>query len=802
MVGPRKPPKGDQPIPIPRPQQENENVLTAHNDNSRTGAYRAEKILTPAAVLKRRMALLCALPVLGDISSQPRYVRNLKLKSGDQVDVIFVATDNAKLYAFRGDCSDTKPIWFVDLVCLDPDNDCTKGLTGKRPYPRPTGGYAGGGPSALGGGPVIDLRVGVTYVLFTTSNNNGSNLWAADPGGPYRSDVDMATWVVGLDIRTGALLRRVRVSGSVTGRNGTLSFNPQNQHHRPALLHVPDAGKKGEGTLYVAFGSRWEESKFNYHGWVMSYETPTLASRGVFCTTPDLTENGSGGGIWQGGGGLAADDEKNVYFQVGNAPYEVSDRSTSYGDSFVKLSAKLDRGRWILDAHSWAPPNANSFLNPNDLDLGSAGPLVVPGTGFVLGGGKTGDLYVLNRKTMSLVQSFTAFINQREPDWANHPNWANGPHLHGSPTFWRGPDKKFGYLYFWAEKDFLRLYRIDLATGRVEFSRDPTSGDPKPFRNGTVISPANVMPGGMLSVSSNGDREGTGVLWAQLSVSADGKCGGNPACLYAFNAETLDSLWHGHLTDPVTDAPLEGGKWLPPTIAQGRVYIGAGCGDKSWVFVYGLGIKSPPPPVAKNPFIPMPDPELTSLAQRFESEEQYNLLRRGAARAVATPRGQEVAFAARAEGVQIYTVQPAPDASQQLQWVLRGQEATLTDHRAAVVEARVAHLGKLSGNGFTGNDGSFATSEVMVSVDAPARGAIPWQLCRVLERRGSRLLAAVTYIQRINTDSGLPPAGQPPTAGVELRVPYLATYVFYRAMQPKEEDEERRRLRDRTPTRE
>lgn len=63
-------------------------------------------------------------------------------------------------------------------------------------------------------------------------------------------------------------------------------------------------------------------------------------------------------------------------------------------------------------------------------------------------------------------------------------------------------------------------------------------------------------------------------------------------------------------------------------------------------------------------------------------------------------------------------------------------------------------------------------------------GAIPWLLLQVVGTEagptGGNKLTATTYIQRVATAGGTPPAGDCPTLGAKMLVPYAADYVFYR----------------------
>ena len=72
----------------------------------------------------------------------------------------------------------------------------------------------------------------------------------------------------------------------------------------------------------------------------------------------------------------------------------------------------------------------------------------VPGTDRIVGGGKTGILYLLDRGTMTEAQEFHALINAFDPTAAVDANWFHAMHMHGWLSWWKGADPSLSYDYY------------------------------------------------------------------------------------------------------------------------------------------------------------------------------------------------------------------------------------------------------------------------------------------------------------------------------------------------------------------
>jgi hypothetical protein len=372
--------------------------------------------------------------------------------------------------------------------------------------------------------------------------------------------------------------------------SAAVSFDPHCERNRPGLL-------LSSGVVYAGFGTFSCDAPCAhapYHGWVLGYRASDLTQAAVFDTS---SEHGQVG-IWQTGNGLAAASDGSLYFETGNGP-----TSEPLQDSFVKLTPGSSPPGLAL-ASSFTPNNA-STLSGGDTDLGSGGPLLLPSSRLI-GGGKQGRYYVLDQAGMGLTQDggldslgfngFQAFTNTFHSDsskpscaaaggaagcdstgaggscYIDPSRYGNGeicgPNIHGGPVFWQ-PDSSYGLIYEMPEKDFLKAFKYDLATGHV-------SEAPVMVASGSLARPpTDGMPGGFSSISANEMKDG--IVWTSMP-QGDGQWVPVPGRLAAFDAANLKQLWAD--SDDVLFA-----KSVPPTIADGKVIRATAANQ---VIVYGL----------------------------------------------------------------------------------------------------------------------------------------------------------------------------------------------------------------------
>jgi FKBP-type peptidyl-prolyl cis-trans isomerase/outer membrane protein assembly factor BamB len=507
-------------------------VLTRAYDNQRTAANLSEKTLKPSNVNTRHFGKLFMLPVDDQIYAGLLYAAGVRIAGGKH-NVLYVATVNNSVYAFDADRFGA-PLWYRNFNSGGrPSRNTEVGQACKPAYKDFIGNIG------IVGTPVIGPDRTMYFVTRTVEGAVTVQRLHA---------IDITT---GADRPHSPLIVEAKVRGSGDGSSkavSMVSFNARRQNQRPAL-------SLSNGTLYVGWASFCDTRP--YHGWMISYDASTLAQTGVLNTSPD----GNMAGIWMSGAGPAFDQAGNIYFTTGNGTF---DGVHEFGESLVKAEAKSLRP---LDFFT---PSSFNTLNDFDLDFGSVGPTILPGSHFLVTGGKEGKLYLLDAERLGGQSPGDIQIPQvvQAVDTTVRPML--GHHIHNAIPAWKSPQGL--NVYVWGESDFLRIFRFDPAVQKFAVPSAAT---------GSILTPSG-MPGGMMTISANGSHAGTGILWATLPRVGDANRMTVPGVLYAFNAEDLSLLWS---SNGPGDDPLNFAKGSPPIVANGKVYVAS---ISNFVSVYGL----------------------------------------------------------------------------------------------------------------------------------------------------------------------------------------------------------------------
>lgn len=135
---------------------------------------------------------------------------------------------------------------------------------------------------------------------------------------------------------------------------------------------------------------------------------------------------------------------------------------------------------------------------------------------------------------------------------------------------------------------------------------------------------------------------------------------------------------------------------------------------------------------------------------------------------------QVLKLSVQARGEQVYEC-AAVSPPQDVGWRALGPRAVLLDDHGATFGQHYA------GPTWEASDGSKVVGQVIAKAPGPDGSGVDWLLLRGTSSRGAGALSGVSYVRRLNTKGGLPPATgcSPGSEGRQVQVPYSATYEFY-----------------------
>jgi hypothetical protein len=364
----------------------------------------------------------------------------------------------------------------------------------------------------------------------------------------------------------------------------------------------------------LAFSARFQDSRDDRIAAPATF-VPSRQKQRASLVLTKVQERAGGCGIWQAGQGPAADETGDIYVMTGN--YGNEDAAPAVGDlpeSFIKLhytppadntsQGKLEPVGWFTPSRDVdrADLSGQGQDNFKDYDLSSGGPVPIPGMSLVLGAGKDGVVYVLDKDTPKFGKGsdyavlkqpplFFAYFPGFEIDAAQVRNLdrlytGKTHHLHGTPAFWHSPTHG-PLLFVWGENECLRAWTLS-ETGELKF-----------LAKSAEVASAGMggkggMPGGFLAVTSDGATPNTGIVWTLTPLSGDANTHVVRGILRAYDATNLDPIsnsdgtprlklpWH---SDHIPNNAFNHNKFFPPVVADGKVFIQIYDGR---VDVYGL----------------------------------------------------------------------------------------------------------------------------------------------------------------------------------------------------------------------
>jgi outer membrane protein assembly factor BamB len=523
-------------------------VTTYHNDNQRTGANRSERTLTLANVAPNTFGLLRRLPVDGVVDAQPLVLQAYPMGDGAEHDVVFVATENASVYAF--DTSSGKELWRRSLLpageTASDARDCAQVA--------PTIGVTAT--------PVIDRGAGSLFVVAMSKTAST---------GAYHQRLHALSLATGAESAQSAVDIAASVPGGGPGAvEGRIVFIPGQYKERSALLL---AG----GVIYTSWASHCDIQP--YTGWIIAYDERGLRQTAVFNTEPNGSVRGNSGeaSFWNSNSGPAADTDGNIYAMTANGYFDAAlsplgfPSGGDYGNSILKLGAPAGYAMAVLDYFTLYNANAESAA---DIDLGSGGLMLLPeqtdASGatrhLAVGAGKDKNIYVVDRDHLGKFNS-TSNHNAYQILADVFPHSRCGAGVYGAPVYFNG------MVYFGPNGDVIQGFR--LVDARL----------PATATTAAAATTRSCYPGAPMSISADGTRNG--ILWAVKNGSPQG-------ILYAFDANTLNSPLYDSSLAGARDQFGPGSKFTPPTVANGLVFVATQAADgRSAVAVFGLHSATP-----------------------------------------------------------------------------------------------------------------------------------------------------------------------------------------------------------------
>jgi hypothetical protein len=426
------------------------------------------------------------------------------------LDVLYVVTEHDSVYAL--DANAGTVLWHVSVLGTGETPSDDHGCSQITPE------------IGITSTPVIDRAAGVIYVVGMSKNASGS----------YFQRLHALDLTSGAERFGGPV--NIQASYPGTGDNtsgGNVIFDPKQYAERAGLLLL-------NGTIYTTWTSHCDFRP--YTGWIIAYNASTLAQSSVL----NLTPNGSEGSIWMSGTAPAADSANNIYFLDANGTFDTNltaggfPSQGDFGNAFLKVSTSSG----LAVADYFATYDTVQKSN-TDTDLGSGGALVLPdltdGSGktwhLAVGAGKDSNLYVVNRDNMG---KFNPSANNIYQEIAGA--------LPGG--VWSMPAYFNNAIYYGPVGGTLRAFSITNA----RLTTAPTS----------QTSMAFEYPGTTPSISANGTSNG--IVWAHENSS--------PAVLHAYTAGDLTQELYNSSQAGSRDQFGAGNKFITPTIANGKVYVG------------------------------------------------------------------------------------------------------------------------------------------------------------------------------------------------------------------------------------
>ena len=499
-------------------------VLTYHNDLARTGQNLTETILTTSNVNAAKFGKIAFYAADGLVDAEPLVASNVAIPDNGTHSLVIVATEHDSVYAFDGDSGSI--LWHASLLkageTTSDDRDC--------PFITPEIGVTST--------PVIERTTGPNGAIYVVATSK-------DASGNYYQRLHALDLALGSELFGGPVDIQATYPGTGANSDGTnVVFDPAQYVERAGLLLL-------NGVVYTAWASHCDDPP--YTGWIIGYNESTLAQTSVL----DVTPNGNDGAIWMAGGGLAADNSGYIYFGDANGDFDAALNPSGfpsdgdYGNAFMKLSTANNQ----LTVADYFDMDNEAEENGDDVDLGSGGVVLLPdlsdGSGHTLhlavAAGKDTNIYVVNRDSMGKLSENNSNIYQE----IDGVLWQG---IFSTPAYFNNT------VYYGPVASPMQAFTIKNA----KLSTSATAQTANNF----------AYPGTTPGISAN--NASNGIVWAIENAPT--------AVLHAFNATNLNELYNSNQASGGRDLFGAGNKFMTPTIANGKVFVGTPNG----VAVFGL----------------------------------------------------------------------------------------------------------------------------------------------------------------------------------------------------------------------
>lgn len=557
--------------------------LMAHNDPGHSGWNSQEHVLSPESVSGAKFGLLWSSPQLDSFNdtpprafAAPLYKRAVKMTGGEYrgktFATAFLSTTTGYVYAIStarsGKLEPGTILWRTRLT----EMPCSKGAMGNYSTP------------------IIDAKSNRMYVTSCSS-------------GPERNAKALFS-VHALDIRSGQQLSGWPVNISQTmeeqpalNRNGTRTWRyglPGYRWVQRGALNLSADGSR----LYVAFGA-------DAVGWMTVVDTNARKVASAFSSTPNNEQDG--GGMWASGGPVV-DPQGRMYMTTGSnlrgamelglkAIYADSEHSWAHSI----LQWQDDRTNGLTLIGTYTPYNYCQAATA-DIDIGSSAPIVIDMAEgatstprlLLLGGGKQGDVYLLDRDhmpgdatkrhpcTLDPADDLSLLAPEVQPEWKRR----------GPINLFKPFSDEIGAYDQAKSRTTASYYRDESGTTFVYVSGSSKKGEnfntstPPGLAKVKIVTKAGEPaylhveklentqtfhnPGSPI-LSSNGARDAIVWMVDQNAPRTANLYGAKPPqpFFYAFDAATLKLLWKSAPGELYTT-----GNYGEPTVVDGLAMVG------------------------------------------------------------------------------------------------------------------------------------------------------------------------------------------------------------------------------------